>query len=240
MVEGFPDGLDFSLFFHDFSDTLTEFELVRKASAVYCGNEKIYATLKPHAPRIEELWSPATIRPSGADVGVGEITIFSFGMAHKLRAHHYFRLRQLLEQSGRSYTIFLSTALHEGTSFEDAFTVSFEQLERVFGQHVRFLGFLSDDAVIEYLRRSTFFTAFFEQGVRANNSSVIAAMENGCVVVTNLDEHSPDFCRHGETVFDIGRLDALPTDAKLLSAVSEAATAAVRNRSWDALLERLV
>ena len=54
-----------------------------------------------------------------------------------------------------------------------------------------FLGNLSDVAVYNQLRESTFFAAFFDRGVRANNTSVAAAMETGAVVITNLDELSP-------------------------------------------------
>ena len=39
---------------------------------------------------------------------------------------------------------------------------------------------------------ATFLAAFFEKGLRANNTTVNAAMEVGCAVITNLDEHSPD------------------------------------------------
>ena len=53
------------------------------------------------------------------------------------------------------------------------------------------MGYLSDTAVFNHLLDSTFLAAFFEKGLRANNTTVNAAMECGCAVITNLDEHSP-------------------------------------------------
>ena len=53
------------------------------------------------------------------------------------------------------------------------------------------MGYLSDTAVFNHLMDCTFLAAFFEKGLRANNTTVNAAMECGCAVITNLDEHSP-------------------------------------------------
>ncbi len=174
-----------------------------------------------------------------ADRALGEIRLFSFGMAHKLQARQYLRLRELLEASGKTYTIFLSTALHEGTAFEDAFSSAFDQLRSLFGDHIRFLGFLSDDAVLEYMKRSTYFVAFFAKGVRENNSSIIAAMEQRCVVISNLDEESPEFCEHGVSMLDIERLDSLSDDSEFLERLREGACEGVRDLGWTALIDRL-
>jgi hypothetical protein len=144
---------------------------------------------------------------------------------------------RLLDAAGASYSLSMSTALHEGTSFEDAFTAAFDQLHAVFGEHVRFQGFLSDDAVLDQLKAASFFTAFFEEGVRDNNSSVVAAMEQGTVVITNLDAWSPAYMRHGETVLDINQLDILPTDPATIAAIAAAAREAVQELSWDRLIE---
>lgn len=227
------------LFLHGFENTLTEFELVSRAAKIYCGNREIYERLKDYAEAAGALWSPSTLRTSAVAADVGEISIFSFGMAHKLQAQHYFSLRDLLDASGKDYTIFLSAALHDGTSFEDAFSISFDQLRTVFDDNIRFLGFLSDDAVVEYMRRAMFFTAFFQRGVRENNSSVIAAMEQGCVVITNLDENSPNFCTHGRTLLDIQQLSELPLDKSYLSTLSDNARTAVADLGWDSLLARM-
>ena len=62
----------------------------------------------------------------------------------------------------------------------------FEEMHEIFPS-LYFLGNLSDVAVYNQLREATFFAAFFPRGVRANNTTVAAAMETGAVVITNLD-----------------------------------------------------
>jgi hypothetical protein len=225
-------------FLHGFENSLTEIDVLSRAAGVFCGNRKIFADVSPLVAHTRLLWSPSTIRGRHGDETEGEVRLFSFGMAHKLRASHYLRLKDLLEAGGRSFTISMSTALHEGTSFEDAFSAAFDQLYTVFGERIRFQGFLSDDAVLDQLRGSTFFVAFFEHGVRDNNSSVIAAMEQGAVVITNLDQDSPAFLRHGETVLDIRAMDSLPSDPALLASISVKAREAVRDLSWERLIEK--
>lgn len=226
-------------FLHGFDALPAEVEMLARAEGVFCGSAKIHADVSPLVARTRALWSPSTLRPTTAPTGEAEVRLFSFGMAHKLRTAHYLRLRDLLEASGRSYSISLSAALHEGTSFEEGFSAAFDELSALFGERVRFQGFLSDDAVVDQLRGSSFFVAFFETGVRDNNSSVIAAMEQGCVVITNLDGDSPSFLRHGETVLDIAALRDLPIDAAALSALSARAREAVRGLTWDYLLAGL-
>ena len=102
-----------------------------------------------------------------------------------------------------------------------------------------FLGNLSDVAVHNQLRQSTFFAAFFPKGVRANNTTVAAAMETGAVVVTNLDAHSPPEYVHLENVIDIGRCAELPTDPAVLAGLRERAFATAKARGWDELVERM-
>jgi hypothetical protein len=102
-----------------------------------------------------------------------------------------------------------------------------------------FLGNLSDVAVYNRLRESTFFAAFFDRGVRANNTSVAAAMEIGAVVITNLDDLSPPEYVHGENVIDIGRCDRLPTEPAVLDAIRARAVETAAARGWDALVAQL-
>lgn len=239
MVANAPAQLRISLFLHDFSDTLTERALVSRSQVVYCGNHEIYERLSPVCGNLVRLWSPATLQSRG-DYVPGELTVFTFGMAHKLRAGYYYCLKELLETTGRTYTVFISTALHEGTAFEGTFSAAFDQLQGIFGDHVRFLGFLSDDAVYQYLRHSTFFAAFFDKGVRDNNSSVNAAMQAGAVVITNLDSFSPPDFRHGSNVLDIERIRDLPTGTDVLTAISESARSTVALRSWENFLDQML
>jgi hypothetical protein len=86
---------------------------------------------------------------------------------------------------------------------------------------------------------TAFFAAFFPRGVRANNTSVAAAMELGAVVITNLDRYSPSDLVHMKNVIDLQQCEALPTDPLELERLRGVAAATVRRRDWDALVARL-
>ena len=160
-------------------------------------------------------------------------------MAHKIRVPLYRKLRDLLDATGKSYSIFVSTALHENTSFDGSFIVRFEELQALFGGHVYFMGYLSDTAVFNHLVECNFLAAFFEKGLRANNTTVNAAMESGCAVITNLDEHSPQGLVHMKNVIDINACDGLP-DVDQASRIGLAARDVAHSRyGWDSLVAQL-
>src|SRR5262249_19290574 len=115
------------LFLHEFSGTEIERRMIRQAEIVYCGNAELVAQLQEVRPDLIEAWSPMTLLDTQR-FNHAEISVFSFGMAHKVRSDHYRKLRTLLEQMGKSYCLYLSTALHDGTSFDDSFAVAFEEL----------------------------------------------------------------------------------------------------------------
>jgi hypothetical protein len=161
-------------------------------------------------------------------------------MAHKVRSDYYCKLRSLLEQTGKSYCLYLSTALHDGTSFDDSFAGAFEELRDIFGSNVYFLGYLSDTAVYNYLSETTFFASFFDKGVRANNTSVNTAMECGAVVITNLDDYSPSSFVHLESVLDIRQCTTLPIEPRILSRIrARARMTATDVLGWDSLIARM-
>jgi hypothetical protein len=112
-------------------------------------------------------------------------------------------------------------------------------MRELFDGRCFFLGTLSDLAVADELHRATFFAAFFEGGVRANNTTVASAMERGAVVITNLDAGSPEGLRHMETVIDIEQADALPSDPLVLREISVRAMRYARGRGWAELVERV-
>jgi hypothetical protein len=135
--------------------------------------------------------------------------------------------------------VYVSTALHENTTFDDSFVVRFEELQAIFNGQVYFMGFLSDTAVFNQLMDCTFLAAFFEKGLRANNTSVNAAMECGCAVITNLDEHSPEGLEHMRNVIDIARCNRLP-DAEAAARIGRAARDVAHARyGWDRLVAEL-
>jgi hypothetical protein len=228
----------FELFLHAFDGTAMEQRLMAAAARVYCGNRELSHTLAPARPDIVELFCPGTLL-NPQRFQKTELSVFTFGMAHKIRVPLYRRLRDLLDATGKSYSIFVSTALHENTSFDGSFIVRFEELQALFGGHVYFMGYLSDTAVFNHLVECHFLAAFFEKGLRANNTTVNAAMESGCAVITNLDEHSPQGLVHMKNVIDINVCDRLPDEesaAKLGRAAREIAHA---QYGWDSLVAQL-
>jgi hypothetical protein len=228
----------FELFLHAFDGTAIEERLVASAARVYCGNSQLYKELRPARPDIQELFCPGTLL-NALRFQHTELSVFTFGMAHKIRVPLYRRLRELLDASGKTYSVYVSTALHENTSFDGSFVVRFEELQSIFGGQVYFMGYLSDTAVFNHLIDCTFVAAFFEQGLRANNTTVNAAMECGCAVITNLDEHSPAGLAHMKNVIDINACDRLP-DLDQTQRIGRAARDIAQAKyGWEQLVAQL-
>lgn len=238
-LESRPPDQRFHLFLHDVAGTPLEARLVTQASTVYAGNAELVARLRPLRDDVIEAWAPGMI----GDVerlAPAELSVFSFGMAHKVRSEKYRRLLRLLEETDKTFSLYVSTALHENSTFDDEFDVAFRELQALFNGQAHFLGYLSDVAVYNRLLDVTFFAAFFDKGVRANNTSVNAALEAGCVVITNLDAHSPSYLRHGENMIDIEQATSLPTEPAALAALRAAAQATARRHcGWDGLANLL-
>ena len=119
------------------------------------------------------------------------------------------------------------------------FRSRFEELQALFGGHVYFMGYLSDTAVYNHLVECTYLAAFFEKGLRANNTTVNAAMEVGCAVITNLDEHSPAGLVHGRNVIDINRCERLPNLDEAGAIGRAARDIAHAAYGWDQLVTQL-
>jgi len=239
VVETVPWRSRFSLFLHAWTGTPTEQLLLSKADVVFCGNAELVADLRVRRADIQESWCPSTLlepqrfKPEG-------LSVFAFGMAHKVRSELHRTLHALLERTDKPYSVYLSTALHEGTAFDERFTVVFDELREIYGEHIYFLGYMSDTAVYNYLLDTTYFAAFFDKGVRANNTTVNAALECGSVVITNVDEHSPAVFNHMHNVIDINRCEMLPTSPDTLASLAtNASVTAAGALGWDALVKRL-
>ncbi len=228
----------FEVFFHAFEGTPIEKRLLAAASRVYCGNRELSHELAAARPDVVELFCPGTLL-NPQRFQRTELSVFTFGMAHKIRVPLYRRLREMLEATGKSYSVYVSTALHENTSFDGSFVVRFEELQALFGGHVYFMGYLSDTAVFNHLVECTYLAAFFEKGLRANNTTVNAAMECGCAVITNLDEHSPVGLVHMKNVIDINRIDRLPDVAQAEGIGRAAREIAHADYGWDQLVAQL-
>jgi hypothetical protein len=226
-----------AVFLHEYGGLDLERWIVAHASRIYCGNEEIRVHVEGRTTAwVDDVWAPSLI-VDARPYEPADISVFSFGMAHKIRTDMFRRLRALLDASGRTYAVYVSAANHETASLEDARAV-FEELHEIFPS-LYFLGNLSDVAVHNQLRQSTFFAAFFPRGVRANNTTVAAAMETGAVVITNLDSHSPAEYVHLENVIDLERCQELPSDASVLQGLRERARETARSRGWRELVERM-
>jgi hypothetical protein len=93
--------------------------------------------------------------------------------------------------------------------------------------------------VFNQLLDSTYLAAFFEKGLRANNTTVNAAMECGCTVITNLDEYSPAGLAHMDNVLDINQCDRLPTVEESQRIGRAAREVALERYGWDRLVSQL-
>jgi uncharacterized protein YegP (UPF0339 family) len=226
------------LFLHVYDGHDLEEALVRGADHVHAGNHEVFAQVEGLAASADTLWSPGLILDERT-FPPADVSVFSFGMAHKIRTDLFQRLHELLDATGRSYAVYLSAANHETTRMSDAHLI-FDELHEIFPVSLYFLGNLSDVGVYNYLRSSTFFASFFLGGVRANNGSIAAAMDKGAVVITNLDEHSPPEFVHLDNLIDIGQTRVLPLDPDQLATISRRARETAQGRGWDQLIERLL
>ena len=233
-----PATQSLRLFLHAYDETDLEKRMISEAEIVYVGNSEIASRIRLFRSDVVEAWCPGILIDAETFVKT-ELSVFTFGMAHKVRGEYYRRLDELLRQTGKSYSLYLSTALHEGTSIETAFDAAVANIRESFSGPVYFLGFLSDAAVLHYLQTTTYFAAFFPSGVRANNTSVHSAMTAGAVVVTNLDNGSPEGYQHLKTLIDITSCGELPTDQTQLTAIGQHATEQAKLLSWDALADKL-
>ena len=225
------------LFLHDFAGSPLEERLVRDAAWVHCGNRQIAAQIETLNPHHDVLWTPGMILDARRFEPTA-VSVFVFGMAHKIQARMFGRLRDLLEQSGQSFAVYVSSVNHETASMSDAQTV-FGEMNEIFPRGLYFLGNLSDVGVYNHLQSSTFFSAFFAEAVRDNNTTIAAAMEHGAVVITNLDEYSPPGLRHLHNVIDINQCQELPSDPLVLRTISVNAMLYARERGWEQLVEQL-
>ena len=233
----FKKGRSFSLFLHTFAGTMLEREIVSSAQTVYCGNREIYKKLSAFHPHAIELWSPSLLidtRP----IFQTEITVFCFGMAHKIQGDMFAKLHRLLEKTEKTFSLLMSTAFHESVTLEES-TQAFKKIEKIFGERFYHLGFLSDVSVAYFLRHATFFTAFFEGGVKNNNSTVNAAMAQGAAVITNLGRYSPLSFIHLDNMIDINQCTALPLEKNLIMSLRRNAHKTSASMDMETLVERM-
>jgi len=230
-------GRTWEVFLHELSGGDLERRVIESAERVHCGNLEVMAAARGLSERVEAAWAPGLLQDDRR-FRPAEVSVFSFGMAHKTRTDKFRRLRELLEASGASYVVYASAANHETASLRDTDLV-FEEMHEIFPEELFFLGNLSDVAVVNLLREATFFAAFFDRGVRANNTSVASAMERGACVITNLDTHSPPELVHLDNVIDIDRCSELPSAPADLARIRLRALETGQDRSWERLIAQI-
>lgn len=231
-------GVTFDLFFHTYDALAMEQVLVSDADTLFCANSEIHQALEQAGRPRALVWCPHLVDLE-ASVTRSELTIFSFGMAHKIQLAYYELLHSRLEELERPYSIWVSTAFHEKSGFGD-FDEASRQLRSVFGNRLQFLGFLSDDALNYFVDQVHLFVAFFAKGLRANNTSAYVPMERGCAILTNLDDHSPAWLSHDTNILDIHSLSVASLEPANLRRIAAAAQRDVgQHAGWPLLVSRL-
>lgn len=217
----------YDLFLHDWQDTARNKLWLRDARKVYAGNQVIWRQVQAHRPDVTLAWCPSTVT---GNADRGQFSVLLFGMGHKVQPERLQKLKSLL--AGLDYTVHVSTAVHEGNPWDEAFASLQTTLGEVFGDRLRLLGYLADDGLVAEMRRADLIALFFNPAARANNTTLWAAMQASKPVVTNLDDDSPRELVNGHTVIDIDSAFDL-TDA---AAIGYRAGVAVMDRGWERLL----
>jgi hypothetical protein len=225
----------YSIVLHHFEGSETEIKFLKGAEEVMALNAQMASEILPFRADVITGFTVATPLPKTSITSSIEIKMITFGMAHKIQSSGYIKIANLLNNSGRTSVLEISSALHEGTEFDDRFFNVGEEISEIFDGRVEFLGFLADYEVARRVKAADVMLAFFPNGARENNNSVLSAMWLGTPVITNLDSWSPSWLRHGETVFDISRLDEFPSKEKLKE-VGEYGRSATKHLTYQSLV----
>lgn len=176
----------FDLFAHD-ADGFVRV-IAPHARRVYAANRVIAATLRDLRPDVISAWCPSLIQGNPTR---RSFNVLTFGMAHKLQMPHYERLKAQLDlEYGDDYTVNVSTAVHEGSPWDATADVA-DRLRAIFGDHLRVLGYLADDALMREIEACDAIALYFDPAVRENNTTFWTAVNSGKRIFTNTDADSP-------------------------------------------------
>lgn len=203
----------FTYFVHDYMDCELQRFLASRASRVFANSAELTRKMRELRDDTLSVYSPGA--KARSRLSVPEIRLLTAGMAHKIRSDGYSALEDVLKGDSRNIRLEITSAIHEGQRFDEAFFSVSKEIGRVFQHEIHFCGFLSDDELSQRLYEVDAYVAFFPRGVRENNTTVLSAMTHGCPVITNLDVDSPPWMRHGDTLFDINSLASFPSEEEL-------------------------
>jgi len=180
----------YDLFLHDVPEPpLGRRRSLREALRVFAANIVIADAVRDERRDVIAAFCPSTL---DGEVHRGAYRVLTFGMGHKLVLDEFRHLKAQLDREHPDYTLSLSMAIHEGTSWAETFTGSIHAMREIFGSRLRVLGFLADDALAKELQECDAVAAFFLPALRENNTSAWAALAAGKKLYTNLDAHSPE------------------------------------------------
>lgn len=230
LIKSTSENID--VYLHGLDGSEAENVIIENARRIFTATKEMADLLSGRRSDVVKTFAPGAV-PSPVNKVV-DCTLLTFGMAHKIRADGYRKLGEILKLDYRSFRLEISTALHEGTTFsEDFFSVG-NEIRDVFRGNVSFLGFLADEEVSHRMRAADALVAFFPLGVRENNTTVLSAMSHGCAVITNVDDYSPDWMIHGESMLDIDKMSSFPTTGELIE-IGKNARKAVSPYSFEQL-----
>ena len=197
----------FDLFLHDHEPRFPDFTLgftvwIQSARRLIAANSVIAAALLSMRPDVITAWCPSTLQGNPTR---GKINVLTFGMAHKIKPEYYIKLKALLDDVPTTYTVSVSTAIHEGSPWDETAKVA-DKLRGIFGEHLRVLGYLADDALVREIDEATAVAIFYDPALRENNTSAWAVLERARPLITNIDADSPAFM-----YYDIDGLKTWPT-----------------------------
>ena len=92
-----PATQSLRLFLHAYDDTALEQRIVAEADVVYVGNAELANQLSRRRPDVVEAWCPGVLFDA-APFEPAELSVFTFGMAHKVRGEYYRKLDELVEK----------------------------------------------------------------------------------------------------------------------------------------------
>jgi hypothetical protein len=230
-------SMDYDLFLHDFTpESMRDVTWASFARRIYAANELIAMEVEQHANRsVTVAWCPSLVK---GNTPHGDFRVVMFGMGHKRQIEKLQRLKRLLDATRWDYTVDVSTGIHEGSPWDQAWRETESKLRGLFGSRLRLLGYLADDALVDVLGQAHLAALFYEDGVRANNTTLWAAMDAGVPVLTNLDAASPLELNHRKTVLDLSQTRSLVHQP--LAKIGEAGRRVALQRGWPRLLSVLV